>query len=206
MRIVTNKGTSTSTKNPELSIIYTGPDNTYTMHVHIIIYTAWLVGWLPLWPPSTFFGEVEDKIVFRWGDIKTVKAGQRFHFQQRRVILEPTRTTGCITNVQTTGQGCNVPKQPKWSRQDKNVEGLYSPLCIPHLAEGHIQKCEVWIDSFRGAKYKLQPMQICTRGGPLTAAFSGGLWFVNDNLPANGPLCQRHAGKNQLCTAYNRYI
>ena len=51
-------------KIPGWSIIYTGPDNTYTMHVHIIIYTAWLVGWLPLWPPSTFSGEVEDKIVF----------------------------------------------------------------------------------------------------------------------------------------------
>ena len=33
-------------KIPGWSIIYTGPDNTYTMHVHIIIYTAWLVGWL----------------------------------------------------------------------------------------------------------------------------------------------------------------
>ena len=51
-------------KIPSWGIIYTGPDNTYTMHVHIIIYTAWLVGWLPLWPPSTFSGEVEDKIVF----------------------------------------------------------------------------------------------------------------------------------------------
>ena len=104
------------------------------------------------------------------------------------------------------GRAVMYPNNPNDHVKMKNVEGLYSPLCIPHLAEGHIQKCEVWIDSFRGAKYKLQPMQICTRGGPLTAAFSGGLWFVNDNLPANGPLCQRHAGKNQLCTAYKRYI
>ena len=40
-----------------------------------------------------------------------------------------------------------------------------------------IQKCEVWIDSFRGVKYKLQPMQICTRVGPLTADF-----FANYDL------------------------
>ena len=96
-------------------IIYTGPDNTYTMHVHIIIYTAWLVGWLPLWPPSTFSGEVEDKIVFGWGDIKTVKAGQRFHFQQRRAILEPTRMYYKCTNHRA-GLSCTQTTQMITSR------------------------------------------------------------------------------------------
>ena len=166
------------------------------MYISLSIQPGWLVGYL-FGRHQLFSGEVEDKIVFGWGDIKTVKAGQRFHFQQRRVILEPTRTSGCITNVQTTGQGCHVPKQPKWSRQDENVEGLYPTLCILHLAEGQIQKCEVRIDSFRGAKYKLQPMQICecVRVGLLTFFAHYDLWMTI--RWANGALCHRDAGKKE---------
>ena len=41
-----------------------------------------------------------------------------------------------------------------------------------------IQKCEVWIDSFRGVKYKLQPMQICARLGLFTLFFANyDLWI-----------------------------
>ena len=53
-----------------------------------IIYIGGLITFLadPFFPPHA-----EDKILFRPGDIKTVKVGRGFLFQLR-VILEPTRT------------------------------------------------------------------------------------------------------------------
>ena len=41
------------------------------------------------------------------------------------------------------GRAVMYPNNPNDHVKMKNVEGLYSPLCIPHLAEGYIQKCEV---------------------------------------------------------------
>ena len=65
------------------------------------------------------------------------------------------------------------------------------------FGRGLIQKGEVWIDSFRGAKYKLQPMQICecVRVGLLTFFAHYDLWMTI--RWANGALCHRDAGKKE---------
>ena len=44
------------------------------------------VGWLRFWPTPFFPPHAEDKILFRPGDIKTVKVGRGFLFQLRVIL------------------------------------------------------------------------------------------------------------------------
>ena len=120
--------------------------------------------------------------VHNWGAHirENILIGAEGKMQKKRHKLEWNMT--CITFVRTEPLeieyrlkcNCVAPNDRVKVYERKY---FYPPLCILHLARGLIQKCEVWIDSFRGVKYKLQPMQICTRVGPLTADF-----FANYDL------------------------